>query len=99
MPWGHIICRGHLSQCVACLEADVVASRLGVRRPDPLHRAKHSGGSLERTCSLGVLYREVTIREKITPDGPRQIEQGWQLFHDGSGRELSSEDARRAAKA
>lgn len=48
--------------------------------------------------SLNTLYRDVVIREKITPDGSRRIDSVWQSFHDDSGRELSSENARRLAQ-
>ncbi len=50
-------------------------------------------------CSdlLGVIYRDVTMREKITSDGVRRIEYTWQVFHDASGRELSNENARLTA--
>jgi hypothetical protein len=51
-----------------------------------------------KAIETGVLFRDVTIREKIMSDGSRQIERTWQSFHDGSGRELSSENARQVAQ-
>lgn len=44
-----------------------------------------------------VLYRDVTIREKITPDGERRLIGAWQSFRGHSGQELSNENARRLA--
>lgn len=55
-------------------------------------------GHFGSSAVLGVIYRDVIIREKITSDGVRRCLYGWQVYHDASGRELSSENACRMAK-